>query len=109
MLFRSRLTMETAKIIREDYLHQNAFDDVDTYTSLKKQLLMLKLIYEFHTRASEAVASFASLNEILACSFKEKIGRAKFIPESNLSEFDEILKLMNTELKALCQGGADNV
>ena len=106
---KDRLTMETAKIIREDYLHQNAFDDVDTYTSLKKQLLMLKLIYEFHTRASEAVASFASLNEILACSFKEKIGRAKFIPESNLSEFDEILKLMNTELKALCQGGADNV
>ena len=106
---KDRLTMETAKIIREDYLHQNAFDDVDTYTSLKKQLLMLKLIYEFQTRASEAVASFASLNEILACSFKEKIGRAKFIPESNLSEFDEILKLMNTELKALCQGGADNV
>ena len=106
---KDRLTIETAKIIREDYLHQNAFDDVDTYTSLKKQLLMLKLIYEFHTRASEAVASFASLNEILACSFKEKIGRAKFIPESNLSEFDEILKLMNTELKALCQGGADNV
>ncbi len=106
---KDRLTIETAKIIREDYLHQNAFDDVDTYTSLKKQLLMLKLIYEFHTRASEAVASFASLNEILACSFKEKIGRAKFIPESNLSEFDEILKLMNTELKALCQGGVDNV
>ena len=53
---KDRLTMETAKIIREDFLHENAFDDVDTYTSLKKQLLMHKLIYEVHTRASEAVA-----------------------------------------------------
>lgn len=106
---KDRLTMETAKIIREDYLHQNAFDDVDTYTSMKKQFLMLKLIYEFDSRAREAVASFASLNDILGCSAKEKIGRAKFIPEDNLSEFDEILKLLGTEMKAICQGGEEDV
>ena len=90
---KDRLTMETAKIIREDYLHQNAFDEVDTYTSMKKQFLMLKLIYEFDFRAREAV---------------EKIGRAKYIKEDNLSEFDEILKLMGSEMKAL-QGGEDDV
>ncbi len=104
---KDRLTMETAKIIREDYLHQNAFDEVDTYTSMKKQYLMLKLIYEFYSRAREAVEAFAPLNEILALSCKEKIGRAKYITENNLSEFDEILKIMATELKALSQGGED--
>lgn len=106
---RDRLTMETAKIIREDYLHQNAFDEVDTYTSMKKQFLMLKLIYEFDTRAREAVASFAPLEEILASSCKDKIGRAKYIREENLDEFDDILKVMSAEMKALCQGGESDV
>jgi len=106
---RDRLTMETAKIIREDYLHQNAFDEIDTYTSMKKQYLMLKLIYEFYSRASEAVENYADMNAILACSCKDKIGRAKYIPETELSEFDGILKTMATELKALSQGGDDNV
>ena len=105
---KDRLTMETAKIIREDYLHQNAFDEVDTYTSMKKQFLMLKLIYEFDFRAREAVENFASLDDILKSSSKEKIGRAKYIKEDNLSEFDEILKLMGSEMKAL-QGGEDDV
>lgn len=104
---KDRLTMETAKIIREDYLHQNAFDDVDTYTSMKKQFLMLKLIYEFDSAAREAVENYADINEILSCSCKDRIGRAKFIPESELSEFDEILKLINTQLKALSKGGED--
>ena len=106
---KDRLTMETAKIIREDYLHQNAFDEVDTYTSMKKQFLMLKLIYEFDKRAREAVSSFASLGDVLACSCKEKIGRAKYIPEDRLSEFDDILKLMGAEMKALMQGGEEDV
>ncbi len=104
---KDRLTMETAKIIREDYLHQNAFDDVDTYTSMKKQFLMLKLIYEFDSRAREAVASFASVEDVLKTSCKDRIGRSKFIPEDRLSDFDEILKLINTEMKALCTGGED--
>ncbi len=106
---KDRLTMETAKIIREDYLHQNAFDDVDTYTSMQKQFLMLKLIYEFNFRAGEAIENFASLNEILALSCKDKIGRAKYIEEKNLAEFDEISKLMGAEMKSLVQGGEENV
>ncbi len=106
---RDRLTMETAKIIREDYLHQNAFDDVDTYTSMKKQYLMLKLIYEFDTRAREAVACFASVEDVLASSCKDRIGRAKFIPEDRLEEFDEIAKLINTQMQSLCRGDEEDV
>jgi V/A-type H+-transporting ATPase subunit A len=102
---KDKLTMETAKMIREDYLHQNAFDDVDTYTSMRKQHLMLKLICEFDTRAREAVEHYADFNAILSCSAKEKIGRAKYIPEEELGTFDEILQTIASELKALDQGG----
>jgi len=106
---KDRLTMETAKMVREDYLHQNAFHETDTYTSLKKQFLMLKLIYEFHRLANEAIANYASLDDVLACSCKEKIGRAKYIPEEEISSFDEIFALMNAELKAVAQGGERDV
>lgn len=106
---KDRLTMETAKIIREDYLHQNAFHEVDTFTSMQKQFLMLKLIYEFNRLAGEAIANYADLRDILNCSCKEKIGRAKYIEEENLSQFDEIFKTMQTELKAVAEGGNDDV
>ncbi len=106
---KDRLTMETAKMIREDYLHQNAFHEVDTYTSLKKQLLMLKLIYEFNRLACEDVEKYADIEAILACSCKEKIGRAKYIPEENIAEFDEIFATMNRELKAIAEGGEEDV
>ncbi|MBQ4268073.1 MAG: V-type ATP synthase subunit A [Clostridia bacterium] len=106
---KDRLTMETAKIVREDYLHQNAFHETDTFTSLEKQLLMLKLIYEFNRLAGEAIASYADLDDILACSCKEMIGRAKYIEEENLAQFDGIFRTMNEELKALAVGGDEDV
>ena len=106
---KDRLTMETAKIVREDYLHQNAFHEIDTFTSMQKQFLMLKLIYEFNTLAGEAIANYADLNDILASESKEKIGRAKYIEEKDLSEFDGIFTKMKTEFKALTEGGTDDV
>ncbi|MBQ7164451.1 MAG: V-type ATP synthase subunit A [Clostridia bacterium] len=106
---KDRLTMETAKIVREDFLHQNAFHEIDTYASLKKQHLMLKLIYEFYRLGNEAVAAYADLDDILSCSSKEQIGRAKYIPENELDRFDGILKTLSAELKALKEGGAENV
>ena len=106
---KDRLKMETAKIVREDYLHQNAFHEVDTFTSLQKQFLMLKLIHDFYDLAMNAIENYADLSEILKCSCKEKIGRSKYITEENLSDFDEIFKTMNAELKALAQGGNDDV
>ncbi len=104
---KDRLTMETAKMIREDYLHQNAFDDVDTYTSLKKQYYMLKLICEFDALAREAIENYADTSAVLSCSCKERIGRAKYIKEEDLSEFDAILNDMSAELKALAKGDGD--
>ena len=106
---KDRLTMETAKIVREDYLHQNAFHEIDTFTSMQKQFLMLKLIYEFNALAGEAIANYADLNDILASESKEKIGRAKYIEEKDLSEFDGIFTKMKTEFKALTEGGTDDV
>lgn len=104
---KDRMTMETAKMIREDFLHQNAFHEVDTYASMRKQFLMLKLIYEFDSRSREALENYADLNAVLGCSFKEKIGRAKYIEEENLSEFEDIIRLMGTELKALTENGEE--
>ena len=106
---RDRLTMETAKTIREDYLHQNAFHEVDTFTSMQKQLLMLRLIYEFYHLSEGAIRCYVSLDDILLCPFKEKIGRAKYIPEEELASFDEIFAEMNAQIKALAQGGEENV
>ena len=106
---KDRLTMETAKIVREDYLHQNAFHEVDTFTSMQKQFLMLKLIYEFNHLASEAIANYADLNDILTSQTKEKIGRAKYIEEKDLSEFDGIFTAMKMELKAIAKGDNDDV
>ena len=106
---RDRLTMETAKMIREDYLHQNAFHEVDTFTSMKKQLLMLRLIYEYNRLAGEAVDAYADFSDILVCPCREKIGRAKYIPEEELASFDGIFSEMNTELKAVAQGGEEDV
>ena len=106
---RDRLTMETAKMIREDYLHQNAFHEVDTFTSMKKQLLMLRLIYEYNRLAGEAVDAYADFSDILACPCREKIGRSKYIPEGELASFDGIFSEMNAELKAVAQGGEEDV
>ena len=106
---RDRLIMETAKMVREDYLHQNAYHEVDTFSSMQKQLLMLKLIHEFYTLSEEAVKSFVSLEDILSCPFKERIGRAKYIPEDKLSDFDGIFGAMSAEIKALAQGGEEDV
>ena len=106
---KDRLTMETAKMIREDFLHQNAFHEVDTYTSLKKQLSMLRLICGFRAAGSEAVDNYVDLNDILSAPFKDKIGRAKYIPEDNVDKIDEIYSEMLKEIKALCEGEKEDV
>ncbi len=107
--YKDRMTMETAKMIREDYLHQNAFHETDTYTSLDKQYRMLKLIRKFYELGNEAVANYANLDDILNCPAKEKIGRAKYLEESAIGSFDEIESELTEEMKALCVGEDENV
>ena len=99
--------METAKSIREDYLHQNAFHETDTYTSLKKQHKMLKLIYDFHVLAGEALERDAEFEDIVNLPVREKIGRAKYIEEEKADRIDAIEDEMKKELKALGYGDSD--
>ena len=103
--YKDRMTLETAKMVREDYLHQNAFHEVDTYTSLDKQYRMLKLIKKFHDLGNEAVDNYAELDDILAIPAKEKIGRAKYIEESAISSFDEISRELESQMRSLISGG----
>ena len=87
-----RLVMEGARNIREDFLQQNAFDEIDTYTSLKKQFLLLKLVMTFHSEAEKALAAGAEINDILTSPVREQIAGAKFIREENLGEFERLEK-----------------
>ena len=107
--YKDRLTMETAKSIREDYLHQNAFHEVDTYSSLKKQYGMLKLIYDFHRLGNEALDKDVEFSDIINLPVREKIGRAKYIPEEKISELEKTDKEVNDVLKAMINGGGVNV
>ncbi len=94
-----RLTLEAARSIREDYLHQNAFHDVDTYTSLEKQYLMMKLILAFYDKSSAALKNGASINNIVSLSARERIGRFKYVSEeSKNAEYEDILTLLGGEL-----------
>ncbi|PWM74847.1 MAG: V-type ATP synthase subunit A [Bacillota bacterium] len=106
--YKDRLTMETAKSIREDYLHQNAFHETDTYTSMTKQCKMLRLIYDFHRLGIDAVNRGVDFDDLLALPVREKIGRAKYVEEENISELDGISKDVNETVKSL-DGGNDNV
>ena len=100
-----RLTMETAKSIREDYLHQNAFHEVDTYSSLKKQLLMMRLILEFDALGRDQLSKNVDIEDIIELPIREKIGRAKYIAESDIAQFDDIFKEMKKEMLALSNEG----
>ncbi len=93
-----RLVLESAKSIREDYLQQNAFDEYDTYTSLTKQYKMLSLILYFHHKAEEAIQKGALLDDILNLPVRERIAKAKFIPENKLSEYDKIREEIDNEI-----------
>ncbi len=104
----NRLTMETAKSIREDYLHQNAFHEVDTFASLEKQQYMMKLILEFDRLAKDALNKNVDIEDILELPVREKIGRAKYIPETEMSKFDELLAEINGSMLALTDQGGEN-
>ncbi len=105
--WKDRLTMEVARSIREDYLHQNAFDEVDTYTSLTKQFDMLRLILAFQEKGQQALDAGANLSDVLALPVRDRIGRAKYIPEDQVKEqFEQIESDLSSQTAALIdQGG----
>ena len=104
--YKDRMTLECTRSIREDYLHQNAFHEVDTYTSPKKQYLMLKSILLNYEKSLEALEQDASFNKLITLPVREKIGRLKYVPESDVqAAYDEIIADMNAQIGELTEGG----
>ena len=104
--YRDRMTLEATRSIREDYLHQNAFHEVDTYTSPHKQYLMLKAILLNYEKSIDALAADASFNKLIQLPVRERIGRLKCVPEHAVqAEYDSILADMNAQIGALIEGG----
>ncbi|MDY4709628.1 MAG: V-type ATP synthase subunit A, partial [Eubacteriales bacterium] len=105
---KDRWTMETAKSIREDYLHQNAFHEIDTYASLEKQFRMMKLILDNYKQGLDAMEKGVDAEDLLELKVKEQIGRSKYIPENEMEKFDEIEKELKEEMLSLTsEGGRD--
>jgi V/A-type H+-transporting ATPase subunit A len=102
-----RLVLETARSIREDFLHQNALHEVDTYTSPKKQYLMLKNIMNFYTIASKLLDEGVPLQGILKLSEREKIARMKFVSESRISEIEHLIREVEEKLLSLKKGAEE--
>lgn len=96
-----RLKMETARSIREDFLHQLAFHEVDTYTSLNKQLHMIRLILAFYDFSSEALKMGGDINAISKLPIRESIGRFKYITEDKVAEeYEKIMADLEVQMRA---------
>jgi V/A-type H+-transporting ATPase subunit A len=96
-----RLALQTARSIREDFLHQNAFHKVDTFTSLAKQYEMLKTILHFHTQALAAIELGAETAEIFRLAVREEIARAKYIPQDEMTKIAQIRERIDEQIKKL--------
>ena len=98
-------SIDVAKSIREDYLQQNSFHEVDTYTSMVKQHKMLKNIYDYYRLSNDALSHDVDYADIINLPVKDKIGRAKYIPEENIKDLDAIDKEISDSIKTLINGG----
>jgi V/A-type H+/Na+-transporting ATPase subunit A len=96
---RDRLALETAKSIREDFLYQNAFHEIDTYASLEKQRWLLKLVLYFHEIANKALDAGMSLEKILSVSVREEIARARLISEEDMKQMQTIMEHIEEQLE----------
>lgn len=94
-----KLTLEVARAIREDYLHQNAFHETDTYTPLKKQFIMMNLILTFFDLSEDAIGEDVALDNILRLDVRERIGRLKYVPDEECEK--EALKIEDNLKKDL--------
>lgn len=103
-----RLKLETARSIREDYLHQNAFDPTDTYTSLKKQVLMMRAILSFYDKSVEALKKGADIELLVNMPVRERIGRYKYEPENQIDdEFVSIQAMLDKDIKSALERSED--
>lgn len=106
LAFKDRLTLECARSIREDFLHQNSFHDVDTYTSLQKQHDMMKIILAWYDKALAALEQHVHFDKLIDMPVREQIGRVKYIPENEWQEkFGAVAKELDAAFAALTEGG----
>ena len=97
-----RLKMEAARSIREDFLHQNSFHEIDTYTSLEKQHYMMKLVLAFYEESVEALNKGVNINSLVKMSVRERIGRYKYTHEDKLrEEYEDVNKDLAAEIAGL--------
>lgn len=97
-----RLKMEAARSIREDFLHQNSFDEIDTYTSMQKQFYMQKLVWLFYDESLKALKEGANINDIVAMAVREDIGRYKYTLEDKIEErYKEVHDALIREVSGL--------
>ncbi len=103
-----RLRLEAARSIREDFLHQNAFHDVDTYTPLEKQFMMMELILTFFDESMNALSEGADINALVNMNVRESIGRFKYVPVSDIHrQFDVVMSELNKEVSEILSKGED--
>ena len=103
-----RLSMEASRSIREDFLHQLAFHEVDTYTSLKKQLLMMRLVLAFFDKSNECLDRGGNIEKIVNMPVREDIGRFKYVEEGKIDEeYNSILIELDAELEDAAKGEDD--
>ncbi len=103
---REKATLDVARMLREDYLQQSAYDPVDTYTSIQKQLRMLRAILAFGDREQEAVERGATVQQIQKLPVRTKLSRMKWVPEAELGpQFDQIEVELNQTVAAVAATG----
>lgn len=105
------MTLEVAKSLREDYLQQNAFDDIDTFTSREKQFKMIQNILTFNKEGQRALELGTYLKEIMdgTVTLRDRIARSKYIPENELEKLDQIHLDIVSEIQAIiAEGGMTN-
>ena len=96
-----RLKMEAARSIREDFLHQNSFHEIDTYTPLRKQYLMMKLVLAFYEKSVGALNKGADMNALIAMPVREKIGRYKYTTDADIeNEYKNVEEELDKEVAA---------
>lgn len=99
-----RLKLEAARSIREDFLHQDAFNETDTYTPLEKQYMMMKLMLDFYHICVDGLSRGISVEKLVELPVREKIGRLKYIPSDQVQlEYDEIIETLENEIEHLTQ------
>ena len=96
-----RVTLETARSVREDFLHQNAFHKVDTHTAMDKQYEMLKTVLHFETQALAAIKAGVETAEIFKLAVREEIARAKYIPQDDITKIPKIRETIEKQMKQL--------